>query len=60
MLISTDTYRKALAVPDLTDAANGHHALQLLVHDAVTALREAWGCELIVNRADPVVSLADN
>jgi phenylalanyl-tRNA synthetase alpha chain len=60
MVISTDTYRKALAVPDLTDAAHGQHALQLLVNEAVTALREAWGCELIVNRAHPVVSLEDN
>ncbi len=60
MAISTDTYRKALAVPDLTDAAHGQHALQLLVNEAVTALCEASGCELIVNRAYPVVSLADN
>ena len=31
MLISADVYRKALALPDLTDAAYGRHALQLLV-----------------------------
>jgi phenylalanyl-tRNA synthetase alpha chain len=60
MLISADAYRKALALPDLTDAAHGPHALQLLVHDAVAALREAWNCEVIVHRAHPLVSVADN
>jgi len=60
MLISNETYRRALALPDLTDAANGAHALQLLVHAAVTALREAWGCDVIVHRSHPVVSIADN
>lgn len=60
MLISADAYREALALPDLTDAAHGPHALQLLVRDAVAALHEAWGCEVIVHRAHPLVSLADN
>jgi phenylalanyl-tRNA synthetase alpha chain len=60
MLISVDAYRRAMALPDLTEAAHGPHALQLLVHDAVVALLEAWGCEVIVHRAHPVVSLADN
>jgi phenylalanyl-tRNA synthetase alpha chain len=60
MLISADAYRRALALPDLTDAAYGPHALQLVVRDAVAALRDAWGCDLIVHRGHPVVSLADN
>jgi phenylalanyl-tRNA synthetase alpha chain len=60
MLISADDYRRALALPDLTDAAHGPHALQLLVRDAVAVLRDAWSCEVIVHRANPVVSLADN
>ena len=60
MLISADAYRKALAVPDLTDAAHGLHALQLLVRDAVAALRDAWACDVIVYRAHPVVSIGDN
>jgi len=60
MLISADDYQRALALPDLTDAAHGQHALQLLVRDAVAALREAWCCEVVVHRAHPVVSLADN
>jgi phenylalanyl-tRNA synthetase alpha chain len=60
MLISADAYRKALALPDLTDAAYGLHALQLLVHDAVAGLREAWACDVIVHRAHPLVPVADN
>ena len=60
MLVSADAYRKALALPDLTDSAHGPHALQLLVHDAVAALREAWDCGLIVHRAHPIVPVADN
>jgi phenylalanyl-tRNA synthetase alpha chain len=60
MLVSADVYRKALALPDLTDAAHGRHALQLLVRDVVRALRDAWGCDVIVHRAHPLVSVADN
>jgi phenylalanyl-tRNA synthetase alpha chain len=60
MLISADVYRKALALPDLTDAAHGRHALQLLVHDVVASLRDIWGCDVVVHRAHPLVSVADN
>jgi phenylalanyl-tRNA synthetase alpha chain len=60
MLISADAYRKALTLPDLTDAVHGQHALQLLVHDAVVVLRETWDCDVILHRAHPVVSVADN
>ena len=60
MLISADAYRKALALPDLTDAAHGRHALQALVERAVTALRDLWDCDVVVHRAHPRVSVADN
>ena len=60
MLISATAYRKALVLPDLTDAAYGPHALQLLVHDAVAALRETWDCDVIVHRAHPLVRVTDN
>ena len=60
MVISADAYRKALALPDLTDAAHGRHGLQILVHDAVAALRDLWGCDVVVHRAHPRVSVADN
>ena len=60
MLISHDSYRRALALPDLTDVAAGRHALQLLVEEAVATLGGAWGCDVIVHRAHPVVTVADN
>jgi phenylalanyl-tRNA synthetase alpha chain len=60
MLISADAYRKALTLPDLTEASHGQHALQLVVHDAVAALRETWDCDVILHRAHPVVPVADN
>ena len=59
-LVSTDAYRKALALPDLTDPANGPHALQLLLSDVIHALVTAWGCPLVVHRGSPLVSVADN
>lgn len=59
-LIDACAYRRALAVRDLTDAAHGPHALQLLVHSAIEALRAAWSCPAIVYRAPALVSIADN
>ena len=59
-LIDSRSYRRALAVRDLTDAALGPHAMQLLVHDAVAALCDQWKCPAIAYRAPPVVPVADN
>jgi phenylalanyl-tRNA synthetase alpha chain len=58
--ISLASLRHALAIRDLTDPACGPHALQLLVQDVLTVLAEAWRCGVIVHRASPVVSVADN
>ena len=51
--------RHDLAIPDLTDPADGPHAIQLIVDQAVGALG-AWRCEVRRIRANPVVSVADN
>jgi phenylalanyl-tRNA synthetase alpha chain len=62
MPISTLTIhelRRDLAIPDLTDPADGPHAIQLLVDEAVEAL-SPWGCEVRRIRTSPVVSAADN
>lgn len=59
-VLHPDALRRALAVHDLTDPAHGPHALQLVLHRAVRALADAWGCPVIVERASPVVSAADN
>jgi phenylalanyl-tRNA synthetase alpha chain len=58
--LTADAYRSALALRDLTDSAQGPHAMQLLVAEIVRALREAWSCDVVVRRASPVVTLADN
>ena len=58
--ISREAYRTALALPDLTDAANGPHALQQLVQAAIQSLATAWGCEVLVHRAHALVSVEDN
>jgi phenylalanyl-tRNA synthetase alpha chain len=59
-LISGDAYRKALALPDLTDPAHGPHAMQQLLADVTRALTSAWGCPLVVGRGSPLVSVAEN
>jgi phenylalanyl-tRNA synthetase alpha chain len=59
-ILDPSAYQRALAVRDLTDAALGPHAMQLLVQRAIDALRDAWGCPVVVYRAPPVVPVADN
>jgi phenylalanyl-tRNA synthetase alpha chain len=58
--LTADAYRNALTLPDLTDAVHGPHAMQVLATDIVRSLRGAWNCDVVVNRASPVVSLDDN
>src|SRR4051812_11584546 len=53
-------YGRALSLRDLTDCVLGPHAMQLLVSDAVAALQREWQCPVVVYRAPPVVSIADN
>ena len=59
-LLDSESYGRALALRDLTDAALGPHAMQLLVRDAVAALAERWRCAVVVHRAPPVVTIAEN
>jgi len=59
-LLSSDDLARALAVRDLTDPAEGAHALQRLVDDVVTSLRRKWHCDVMVHRGARVVSVAEN
>jgi phenylalanyl-tRNA synthetase alpha chain len=59
-LIDTEACRRALALRDLTDAALGPHAMQLLVQQTLAALERRWACPVVVHRAPPLVSVADN
>ena len=59
-LISIDDYRRAVSLRDLTDPAQGAHAMQLLVREATDALVARWSCALLVHRSNPVIATADN
>jgi phenylalanyl-tRNA synthetase alpha chain len=59
-LLDSEAYGRLLALRDLTDAALGPHAMQLLVQHALDALRAAWNCPVVVYRAPPLVPSADN
>jgi phenylalanyl-tRNA synthetase alpha chain len=58
--LTADERARALAVRDLTDPAEGPHAIQRLIDDVVTALRRAWHCDVVVHRGTRVVPIADN
>jgi phenylalanyl-tRNA synthetase alpha chain len=58
--LSADDLRRALSLRDLTDEADGAHAMQRLVADATRALAGAWGVAVAVHRASPLVDVADN
>lgn len=51
---------RALSIRDLTDPAQGPHAMQHLVGAIVRALEHTWGCTTRIHRASPVVAVADN
>lgn len=50
----------ALSLRDLTDPAQGPHALQLLVGGATAALGERWAADVRVLHSRPVVAVEDN
>jgi phenylalanyl-tRNA synthetase alpha chain len=58
--LSPDDVAAALALRDLTDPAQGTHAVGLLLHTAVDALAARWGCTVRVLRSSPVVTVEDN
>ena len=58
--LSPDTVAGALALRDLTDPAQGPHAVQLLLDAAVDALAARWGSAVRLLRSSPVVAVEDN
>jgi phenylalanyl-tRNA synthetase alpha chain len=50
----------ALSTRDLSDPAQGPHAMQSLVAEAVNALSDQWACPARVICTRPVVPVADN
>ncbi|WP_216853319.1 PheS-related mystery ligase SrmL [Phytoactinopolyspora halotolerans] len=50
----------ALSMRDLTDPAEGPHAIQVLIDDAADALARLWHTAVRIERSRPIVSLEDN
>ena len=59
-VLSADALTRSLEVRDLTDAAQGPHAMQLLLDRIVQSLGGRWGSAVRMHRASPIVSVADN
>jgi phenylalanyl-tRNA synthetase alpha chain len=59
-ILDSHAIQRALSIRDLTDAALGPHAMQLLVQHGIEALTAAWMCPVVVYRAPPVVSVSEN
>ncbi len=58
--LSPNALVSALSIRDLTDPAQGPHALQLLVDQALGSLAHIWPSQPRVIRAGPVVPVDDN
>ena len=52
--------RRDLGIRDLSEPAEGSHAIQVLIGQAVEGLRRAWGCEVRWCRGPRIVPVADN
>ena len=59
-LLDTAALNRLLSIADLTDPANGPHAIQELLGRIVDRLAEVWGCEVRWIRRSPIVSIEDN
>jgi phenylalanyl-tRNA synthetase alpha chain len=49
-----------LALRDLTDPAQGPHAIQLIVDPVLAAVTSRWDADLVVDRGERTVDVADN
>ncbi len=59
-ILGADELRRVLSIRDLTDPSQGAHAMQLLVDAVTEPLCRAWGSQLRLRRASPIVSVRDN
>lgn len=58
--LSSEQLSRDLSVRDLTDPADGPHAIQLVLNRTVSALAEAWGCQVRWCRGPRTSSIEDN
>ena len=59
-LLSTEQLARDLSVRDLSDPAEGPHAIQLIAGRAAQALAAHWRCRVRWCRGDRIVPVADN
>src|SRR5262245_35775293 len=59
-MLSPEQLARDLAVRDLTDPAQGPHAIQILIDSAASALAARWGCEVRRCQGDRAVPIEDN
>ena len=59
-LLTSSELARALEVRDLTDPAQGRHAMQRIADDVVGALVRAWRCDHRIHRGPRIVTLHDN
>ncbi len=58
--ITIEQLRAALNLRDLSNPAEGPHAMQMIMEEVLSALRDVWRCNIVVHRDNPIVSIADN
>lgn len=58
--LTSDQLYRALNMRDLTDPAQGEHAIQVLLDSVVTALGTEWGCTVRHARTAPIVPVREN
>jgi phenylalanyl-tRNA synthetase alpha chain len=58
--LSPARLRSDLAIRDLSDPAEGPHAIQMIIERAVDSLSRAWKCEVRWCRGPRIVPVADN
>jgi phenylalanyl-tRNA synthetase alpha chain len=58
--VTTAQLRQALNLRDLSDPADGPHAMQAIVQSILDALAREWDCEVILHRQNPIASVSDN
>jgi phenylalanyl-tRNA synthetase alpha chain len=60
MYLTPQALAADLEIRDLTDPAQGPHALQLIVEEILTAVTARWNADLVVHRGERIVDVADN
>ncbi|MFC5248984.1 hypothetical protein [Streptomyces nigrescens] len=58
--LSAEQLARDLSIRDLTDPADGPHAVQLVLDRAVGGLADRWGCEVRWWRGERIVTVEDN